>query len=127
MTEEYRKVKHGNSTAGRIYDSSQRVKNNPFEHTEFNIGVFTCGTPFNSAISGKLTTDVQIDTVSLWSNSYGTSSNSDELPAVVTKATRSIIRTLDTLIAELSEHRDRLQQELERIEKEGIAFDYKEE
>jgi len=100
-----------------LYNSKQELVCREFP-TLRSLGV-RVGEPFQHHGRGMaLYADVEYERPTVNAVAYGSKKPVAELNTQIIEGTRRVIAGLDTIIAEFQEHRDRLQAELERIEKE---------
>lgn len=97
------------------YDSREVLSTRGPHHVERTIGVLV-STPFWHYGLKAHHVEVSRDTVTVSSVTYGNSYPADDAPKLTRAATEDTIAELDTVIAELISHRQRLAGELEKID-----------
>lgn len=89
------------------YDSRALLECSAHPHLHRKIGVLA-STPFHHHGLNAPYVDVQRDTVSIWSSTYGNCYPAETADEEIRRATTHTIADLDNVITELTAHRDRL-------------------
>jgi hypothetical protein len=96
------------------YDSTERLVCCQFEHLNRKIGVYASRSMHHAGMGGNAV-EVCFESIEVNTVSAGTWYPETEWKEVVIKDTEYVIGQLDKVITELQGHRDRLQQELGRL------------